>query len=61
MLKQGCHNKPDPLPTLTVRDGIKDGKVVTKEVPDVMSPPCKYDLRVTDPACDGCRHRHKGE
>lgn len=62
MKQHGCNNKPDRLPLYSVQDGWKpDGSRKMKYVVDEMSKPCGYDLRPTDPACDGCRHRHAGE
>lgn len=61
-MKHGCHNKPDHKPAYPVQDGwSKDGQRIMKMTPDHMSKPCQYDLRPTDPACDGCRWRHEGE
>lgn len=58
MKLHGCHNKPDRLPTLLVQDGwTKDGRRVTQEIEDRMTPGCGHVLRETDPACSGCRHR----
>lgn len=60
--KHGCHNKPDPTPSYLAQDGWRtDGGRRTVVIIDEMSKPCRYDLRPTDPACDGCRWRHAGE
>lgn len=61
-MKHGCHNKPDRAPAYQVLDGRNpDGTPKFKWVTDQMTPGCGYDLRPTDPACDGCRHRYGGE
>lgn len=54
--RYGCHNKPRP---------VACQKVVSKISPSlwsyVFSTECRYDMSLTDAACEGCQWRGSGE
>lgn len=61
-MTHGCHNRAPFRESYTAQDGRdEEGHTKTVQVPHVMSRECRYDLRPTDPACIGCKHRHEGE
>lgn len=61
-MTHGCHNRSPFRESYPAQDGRdEEGHTKTVQVPHVMSKDCRYDLRVTDPACVGCKHRYEGE
>lgn len=53
-MKYGCHNK-ERIQGYFTQHGLRNaGLKVGVWLNDVMSTPCKYDKRATDPKCEGC-------
>ena len=67
--RYGCHNRSELQSGYWAQDGWihygPDGMSGSMPrwvwVPQTMSTTCRYDLSLTDAACDGCRERGVGE
>lgn len=58
--RYGCHNRPARKKFYYAWDWIGyEARVV--RVGDRSSTECRYDMSLTDPACEGCIHRGSGE
>jgi len=60
----GCHNRPPLKDTIRVQTLVPATPVYGqapaysigfKDIPNVNSKDCRYDLRTTDPKCAGCK------
>jgi hypothetical protein len=60
--RYGCNGLPRTREPYDVPDGYTpDGRQQTSQIPDPLSPECRYDHSLTDTRCAGCQHRGSGE
>lgn len=55
--RYGCHNRERPVhgaPVVSIYS-------MPREYPFKHSTECRFDMSLTDPACEGCEHRGSGE
>lgn len=61
--RYGCHNRPRPEKgqrVIGMRQSLCD-KTWCEIWPYVFSTDCRFDMSLTDPACEGCEWRGSGE
>lgn len=66
--RYGCHNRKEFMDAYYApnraagTDGYKPTWWLERiRVPFVMSRDCRFDMSLTDAACEGCKHRGSGE
>lgn len=57
--RYGCFNKK-PRDSYLFREFV-GGHIEVKFIEHRMSKECRYDMSLTDPACEGCKERGTGE